>query len=105
MVLHLEFKFVITHFAYVGGFGIYDVSWNIDFVFHLMKFNEDELRDIKRVLRFDWNFSVYLPFIFSNLGFGILCLQVGTEYFKFPVTKIYFGVAQVMYNEGYSTLA
>ena len=96
---------MISHFAYVGGFGIFEVSWNSYFVFHLMKFNEDEPRDIKRVLRVDWNFSVYLPFIFSNLGFGILSLQVGTEYFKFTVTKIYFVVAQVMYNEGYPTLA
>ena len=40
-----------------------------------------------RISRFDRKFSVYFPFIFSNLGSGIPCLQVCTEYFKFPLKK------------------
>ena len=67
MVLHLEFKFVISHFACIGAHGIFQVSWKSVCVFRLLKFNEDEVRGIKKILRFDWNFSIYLPFIPSLL--------------------------------------
>ena len=88
MALHLELKFVISHFVYIGTHGIFQVSsWKSVFVFRLLKFIEDAVCGIKRILIFDWKFSVYLPFIFSNLGSGIPYLQVYTEYFKFPLNK------------------
>ena len=44
MVLHLEFKFVITHFVYAGAHGIFQVSsWKSVFVFYLLIFTEDEV--------------------------------------------------------------
>ena len=44
MVLHLEFKFMITHFVYVGAHGIFQVSsWKSFFAFYLLIFTEDEV--------------------------------------------------------------
>ena len=44
MVLHLEFKFVITHFVDVGAHGIFQVSSRKSvFVFYLLIFTEDEV--------------------------------------------------------------
>ena len=73
MILYLEFKLVLSHFVFIGTHGIFQVSfWKSVFLFRLLKFNEDEVRymwrGIKRICRFDWKVSVYLPFIFSNLG-------------------------------------
>ena len=49
MVLHLEFKFVIGHFVYIGAHGIFRVSsWKRVFVFRVLKFNEDEVCGILR---------------------------------------------------------
>ena len=75
------FKFVNIHFVFIGAHGITQVSCKSVFVFCLLKFNQDEVRDIKRTLRFDWKFSVYLP----------LC----TRYYKIPSDKLYFGAAFV----------
>ena len=44
MVLNLEFKFMITHFMYVGAHGIFQVSsWKNFFAFYLLIFTEDEV--------------------------------------------------------------
>ena len=44
MVLNLEFKFMITDFAYVGVHGIFQVSsWKSFFAFYLLIFTEDEV--------------------------------------------------------------
>ena len=44
MVLLLEFKFMITHFVYVGAHGIFQVSsWKSFFALYLLIFTEDEV--------------------------------------------------------------
>ena len=53
-------------------------TWKSVFVFRFLKFNEDEIRGIKMILRFNWKFFVNLPFMFSNLGSGIPILEVCT---------------------------
>ena len=70
-ILHLEFKILFSHFAYVGTQDTFQVSsWKSVSVFRLSKLNEDEVcgsADSIEICRFDWKVFVYLPFIFSNL--------------------------------------
>ena len=47
MILYIEFKLVLSHFAFIGTHGIFQVSsWKSIVLFRLLKFNEHEVRDV-----------------------------------------------------------
>ena len=47
MILHLDFRLVISHFVCIGTHGTFQFSsWKSIFLFHFSKLNEDEVRSV-----------------------------------------------------------
>ena len=69
MILHLEFKLVISHFVCIGTHGTFQVSsWESVFLFGLLKLDEDELGGVlllrgsaDLIWRFLATFRSYFP--------------------------------------------
>ena len=89
MILHLEFKLVISHFVCIGTRGRFRFSsWKSVFLFRLLKLNEDEVPSVvlRRSADLIWRFlSTFRSYsLIEGLPF-----RHGT--FKIPSEKIVFG--------------